>query len=119
MVITKEGIELVAQDVLWWPERRVWNSRDKDMRYRACFGAPSEIVADIWNRIVAHGPIDSGGKPKHLLWALIHLKVYSTVETQYALVGWLSKWSWYFVKRIAELSEDVISLDNKFDGLNR
>ena len=124
MVVTKEGIELVAKEVLRWPERRKWNARDKDMRFKACFGASTEIVADIWNRIVARGPIEeSGGEPKHLLWALVHLKVYSTVETHCALVGWpsgktFSKWSWYFVKRIAELKDDLISLDNRFGGLD-
>ena len=100
----------------------MWKAKDKDMRFKACFGASAEIVADIWNRIKVHGPIASGGEPKHLLWALIHLKVYSTVETHCALVGWpcsrtFAKWSWYFVERIAELKDDLISLDNRFGGL--
>ena len=57
-----------------------------------------------------------------MLWALVHLKVYSTVEIHCSIVGWpsaktYSKWSWYFVKRIAELKDEIISLDNRFDGL--
>ena len=121
-MITKDSIELVAKGVLRWPERRKWNSQEMDRRFRACFGAPGSIVADIWNRIEARGPIQSGGEPKHLLWALVHLKVYSTVEIHCSIVGWpsaktYSKWSWYFVKRIAELKDEIISLDNRFDGL--
>eukprot|EP00536_Pseudo-nitzschia_multiseries_P010470 jgi/Psemu1/26047/gm1.26047_g len=71
-----EEIEEIAKETLGWPERRKWNSID-------------------------NGPIESGGGPKHLLWALIHLK-----------------WAWYFVRRIAELKDELISLDNIFNGLN-
>ena len=81
------------------------------------------MVADLWNKIRLQGPIESGGKPKHLLWALVHLKVYSTLEIHCALVAWPSaktfaKWSWYFVKNISELKDEVISLDQRFDGLD-
>ena len=41
-------------------------ARDKDTRFKSCFGASAEIVADIWNRILLHhGLITSGGEPKH------------------------------------------------------
>eukprot|EP00536_Pseudo-nitzschia_multiseries_P002194 jgi/Psemu1/183021/e_gw1.29.19.1 len=118
-----EEIEEIAKEVLGWPKCRKWNSRDMDRRFRSCFGCPSSVVVTIWNRILAHGPIKSGGGPKHLLWALIHLKVYSTVEIHCSIVGWpsattFSKWAWYFVRRIAELKDELISLDNRFDGLN-
>ena len=123
-MITKESIELVAKDSLRWPEGRKWKTKDKDRRFRACFGAPSNIVAALWNLIVARGNIDeSGAHPKHLLWALVHLKTYSTIEIHCSIVGWPSaktfaKWSWYFVERLSELKDDVISLDNRFDGID-
>ena len=121
-MITNSTIESIAKEVLSWPERRQWNTRDKDRRFKACFGASSDIVAELWNRIEASGPIEEG-EPKHLLWALIHLKVYSTVEIHCSIVGWpssktFSKWAWYFVKRIAELKDEIISLGNRFDGLD-
>ena len=123
MALSEEDIELVAQTTLGWPENRKWNSKDKEIRFRSCFGAPSKIVANLWNRINDNGEIESGGRPKHLLWALIHLKVYSTIEIHCAIVGWpsrkiFSKWSWYFVEKIAELKDSVIRLDDRFDGLN-
>eukprot|EP00536_Pseudo-nitzschia_multiseries_P002741 jgi/Psemu1/6213/gm1.6213_g len=106
-MITEETIERVAREVLRWPERRKWNSRDAIRRFKACFGASGTIVADVWNRIVDQEPIESGGEPNHLLWALIHLKVYSTT---------FSKWAWYFIEWIADLKDAVICLGNRFDG---
>jgi len=117
-----EAIELVARETLGWSENRRWNTKDKDKRFKACFGASSTIVAELWNRIQARG-IDSAARPKHLLWALVHLKVYSTEEIHCSIVGWPStktfaKWAWYFVELIAELRDDVIRLEDRFDGLN-
>ena len=122
VVLDKKAIELVAKDTLGWPERRQWNAVDKDSRFSSCFGASSKVVADLWNRIESRG-IESGGKPKHLLWALIHLKVYSSIEIHCAIVGWPSrttfaKWSWYFVERMSDLEDDIIILDDRFEGLD-
>ena len=120
--MNEEIIELAAKQTLRWPESRKWNAKDKDRRFRSCFGAPSDVVAHLLNRIIAHGEIETGGKPKHLLWALVFLKVYSTEEIHCSIVGWpsaksFSKWSWYFVGRISDLKDEVISLDNRFEGL--
>eukprot|EP00536_Pseudo-nitzschia_multiseries_P008751 jgi/Psemu1/21310/gm1.21310_g len=105
-MITEETIERVAREVLRWPERRKWNSRDVVRRFKPCFGASGTIVV-----------------ADHLLWALICLKVYSTVEIHCSTTGWpfaktFSKWAWYFIERIADLKDDVICLGNRFDGLN-
>lgn len=121
-MVSSEGVELVAQEVLRWPDNRRWNSKDKDQRFVGCFGASSVVVAELWNMIKNDGEITSGGRLKHLLWALIHLKVYSTVEIHCSIAGWPSrttfaKWAWYFVERIAKLKDDVICLDNRFDNL--
>ena len=121
--MNKEYIELIAKETLCFPDNRRWNIKDKGRRFRACFGAPSEVVANLWNRIQSHRQIETGGKPKHLLWALVFLKVYSTSEILCSIVGWPSvktftKWSWYFVERIAELKDDIIKLENPFEGLD-
>jgi len=121
-MVTAETIEIVAKETLGWSENRKWNTKDKDRRFKACFGASSSIVAELWNRIRARG-IESGAKKKHLLWALIHLKVYSSEEIHCSIVGWpsaktFSKWAWYFVRKIADLKDDVIRLENRFDGLD-
>eukprot|EP00536_Pseudo-nitzschia_multiseries_P000808 jgi/Psemu1/1811/gm1.1811_g len=82
-------------------------------------GIPETSLGDLKHR----GPIESGEEPNHLLWALIHLKVYLTVEIHCSITGWpsaktFSKWAWYFIERIADLKDDVICLGNRFDGLN-
>ena len=121
------AVEEVAKKVLRWPSHRMWNANDKHRKFRSIFGASSGVVADIWNRIVEKnaGDFDQpGAEPKHLLWALVFLKCYSTEEIHCALVGWPStntfrKWSWYFVKKIKDLKYDVIKLSKRFDGYGK
>ena len=120
-MIDSKTVKLVAKETLQWNERRKWNSRGKE-RFRACFGASSSIVAALWNKI-SKQQIQCGGELKHLLWVLVFLKVYSTVEIHCSIVGWpsdksFSKWLWYFVEKIAALKDEVIHLDNRFEGLD-
>ena len=119
--MNKDYIEIAAKETLCFPKRRKWNTSDKDRQFRACFGAPSIVVADLWNRIRARREIAPGGKPQHLLWALVLLKAYSTSELLCLIVGWplvktFTKWAWYFVERISELKDDVIKLEERFEG---
>jgi hypothetical protein len=123
MIIDADDIELWAQKVLRWPTSLKWKQVNRNGRFRSVFGAGSAVVADVWNRIEADGEILKGGEPKHLLWALVLLKVYQSDEVHCALVGWPSaptfrKWAWYFVKRISMLKDDIIILGNRFDGLD-
>jgi hypothetical protein len=121
-IIDANGIEIWAQQVLRWPDKRKWTS-ESNMRFRSVFGAGSAVVADVWNRIEADGEILKGAEPKHLLWALVLLKVYQSDEVHCALVGWPSvptfgKYAWYFIERIADLKDDIIKIENRFDGLD-
>ena len=52
---------------------------------KSFFGASGCVIAEIWNQIKE--TIKDGTEPKHLLWALIFLKVYSTEEVHCAIVG--------------------------------
>jgi hypothetical protein len=120
-IIDANGIEIWAQQVLRWPVQRKWTS-ESNMRFRSVFGAGSAVVADVWNRIEADGEISKGAEPKHLLWALVLLKVYQSDEVHCALVGWPSvptfrKWAWYFIERISKLKDDIIKIENRFEGL--
>ena len=110
---------VVVRDVLDMKEKR---QQLEDETCRSFFGAPVVVIATLWNRLIPL--IDmSGSKPKHLLWALVFLKVYSTTMVHCRIVGWpdaktFRKWSWYFVELIAALKPDVIVLDRRFDNFN-
>jgi hypothetical protein len=126
MNVTQEAIDALeetARVTVGWPDTRLWESRDKDARFRSLFGASSTIVAEIWHRI--EGTVaaeDPNAKQKHLLWALVFLKVYATSEEVHcAIVGWphvqtFRKYSWYFVEKFFDLQNDVIIWKNRFDG---
>jgi hypothetical protein len=111
-----DAIEQTAKDLLRWPNNRKWDSVDKDERFRALFGAPSVVIAEIWQRLVPM--VEEKTYRKHLLWGLVFLKVYSTEEVHCALVGHPTKKdfrqkSWHIVEMIAGLKESVILLDNR------
>jgi hypothetical protein len=65
---------------------------------------------------------DPNAERKHLLWALVFLKVYATEEIHCAIAGWpnadtFRKYSWYFVRKISELEDvEVIVWHSRFDG---
>jgi hypothetical protein len=120
MKVTKQAInaiEQTAKEVIRWPDNRKWDSVDKDERFRALFGAPSVVIAEIWQRLIPM--IEEKTNRKHLLWGLLFLKVYSTEEVHCAIVGHPTKKefrqkSWHIVEMIAGLKESVIILDNRF-----
>jgi hypothetical protein len=126
MNVTQEAIntiEEVARVTLGWPKHRRWESTDKDARFKSLFGASSTIVAEIWHRIEETvAAEDPNAERKHLLWALVFLKVYATSEEVHcAIVGWphvqtFRKYSWYFVEKMFDLQSDVIVWGNRFNG---
>ena len=120
MIISAAAAEEIARNTANFPTNRKWNSKDLDKRFRSIFGASSELVANLWNRI-DDGGLEAGAGPEHLLWGLVFLKVYSAEEAHCAIAGWpaaktFRKWSWYFVEKIASLKPEVIVLGNRFDG---
>ena len=120
--VTSELIELVAQEVLCWPNNRKWKTKDKDVRFGSFFGANSIVITDLWNRINNRG-LAEGCHPKHLLWGLLLLKVCGTEEMSCSIVGWpmtktFLKWAWHIVKKTSSLKNELIQLDNRFDGLD-
>jgi len=67
------------------------------------FGVSSLVCYSIWESIYEKLPYSS--KPKHLLWALIFLKNYSTEKVHSIIAGCdvktFRKWSWEYVGYIA------------------
>jgi hypothetical protein len=121
-----DAIEEAARDTTRWPKGKLWESHDFDRRFLALFGASPIVVAELWERIE---PSINGdevrfhcAKRKHLLWALVFLKVYGVNEyANCAIVGWpdvktFRVWSWYFVEKLFDLQDDVIVWGNRFQG---
>ena len=80
-------------------------------------GTTYEVAAELWNLIdpVTHCDKFSGAHPKHLFWSLLFLKNYCTEPVLIRVVGFvdkktLQKWVWIFVRAIADLKPDVVSL---------
>lgn len=118
MIVSEEVMAAVAAEVLEFPQARRYSQAMKDKKIRGHFGASIAIITAIWNEIEAS--VDApGAMPKHLLWALVFLKIYASEEVHCRLVGWTDsdtfrKWSWYFVEKIADLKDTIIVFDNRF-----
>jgi DDE superfamily endonuclease len=122
-VLSADGMSNAAREALGMPLNKVFVADKENKVFRGFFGAPVEVVADIWNRILPliHDEYKASAKPKHLLWALVFIKIYSTEEVHCRIVGWpdpktFRKWSWYFLQKIANMKDDVILLDNRLQG---
>lgn len=117
MIIAAEAMAQVAREVLSMPNR---NKKAEDKTFRGFFGAPISIITDIWNKLALEQNLEDAAKPKHLLWSLVFLKVYSTEEVHCRIVGWpdpktYRKWScWYFLEQISGLQAQTIKLSNRF-----
>ena len=54
-------------------------------RFRALFGVAPTVCAEAWELV--HRKLPRNAHPKHLLWALLFLKVYATEHTNSILTG--------------------------------
>lgn len=74
-----------------------------DRRFRGLFGTTPLVCARLWELVLENVP--PAGRPKHLLWALLFLKVYAIEHVNAALVHsdekTFRKWSWEFVQLLS------------------
>jgi len=74
-------------------------------RFRAIFGVSPLVCSIVWNKL--DGSVCRRARPKHLLWALLFLKVYASEHNNRVLVNAdeksFRKWAWRFVKYVANL----------------
>jgi hypothetical protein len=120
--VTEGKMQEIAIDVLSLPS---WNAAEEDRIFRGFFGASIGVITTLWNLVepLIDGAHMRGAQPKHLLWALVLVKVYSTEDVHRRIVGWpdsktYRKWSWYFLDLAASLRDDVIELDKRLDGVD-
>jgi hypothetical protein len=86
------------------------NAAQKEHRqFRSLFGCSPEVVAEIWYRIAPRGgeiSLRKGAEPRHLLWALLFMKVYANEDVLCSMVGGVDDktfcfWTKYFIRIIA------------------
>ena len=74
--------------------------------FRALFGITPYICSMLWAKCI--GQLSNGAEPKHLLWTLTFLKVYSTESVHCVLFGTtektFQKWVCCFIGIISDLS---------------
>ena len=87
-----EAVEDTARETVGFPDypQRDWNSKDKEEQFVSLFGAQPKVIAGLWELI--KNDVNDGILLKHLLWALIFLKIYAPNEEAHcAMVGWPTK----------------------------
>jgi len=101
--------------------RSMLENAPKEMRrdFSSLFGTKVEVVFIVWQKLTSTGNMPHGGKPKHLLWALLFLKTYATETIMLRIIGsgggvqnrtTLRKWVWLFVHAIESLKPLVVKL---------
>ena len=111
-MIDNIAVEAVAREVIQWPASKKWTPNTADAVFRGYFGAPVSIVAEIWNMI--EYSLTENEQVKHLLWALVFLKTYSTELVHCGMVGWpdaktFRKWTWHMLFTTCAMTLHVIS----------
>ena len=117
-IVDDTAMAQVARDVLG----RRNEAKDDNETFRGFFGAPIHVLSRLWN-LIAPAVDLPGAEPKHMLWALVFVKVYSTEAVHRRIVGWpdaktYRKWCWYMLEKIASTKAEVIQLDKRFEKWN-
>lgn len=92
------------------------SSKVEARQFKAHFGCLPERCAQLWNLIqttqVAAAVVPKG-RPKHLLWALLWLKMCNTDEACSGMCRCdektFRKWYWKFVIAISKLKQRIVS----------
>lgn len=79
-------------------------------RFKSLFGVSPKVCSDLWDLLASTRPTNA--KPKHMLYALLFLKVYPIERGQAEVQAQCDRrtfmtWSWTFVKLIAALDNVV------------
>ena len=86
--------------------------RKEMMNFRAFFGASPANCSFLWGKLEQHLLVGHG-RPEHLLWALMQLKVYSHEKVMANLAcvhpDTFTEWAFYYIERIAKLKPDFVS----------
>lgn len=103
MRITPERVEIIAESII--------NKKCNSRRFRASFGTSPYVCASTWNKLFDEKALPDHAQPKHILWALLFLKVYASEHILASMCACdektLRKWVWAMVEKMADL--EVVS----------
>ena len=82
-------------------------------RFRENFGTSPLICSITWSFLVLTSSVPRGGRPEHLLWALMFLKTYATTNVLSSIAKVDEKtvrlWIWRFVEAISYITDQIVS----------
>lgn len=85
-------------------------------RWKEHFGIRPRLIAHIWDTLLDKTMLlEIGASKKHLLWALMFLRLYLTEKVNCSLAGCLDEgtfrgWCWRFIDELAALAPSLVSL---------
>jgi hypothetical protein len=102
---------------LIWRSNAVRQRKRALRKFRSFFGTSPENCTTIWGMIASRDDltalIPKNAKPKHILWALMFLKLYDATEVLSSIADvsekTYTKWQWIFVKAIFSCMDDLVS----------
>ena len=106
-----KAFEIAAEDLIGDS-----NPSQSHQKYVAHFGVDSLVTAKIWD--MTKPSLPTKVKPKHLLWALMFMKVYNS---ELVLASWAGvtpktyrKYCWMIIEAIAKQVRNVVSSKKTF-----
>jgi hypothetical protein len=115
MTVKASAFLQLGMQIMGWTKRKEITQR---RRFKSHFGATPEKCSTVWRLLCQSTakqglPYDQIGKPEHLLWGLMLLKMYGTEITMAAKVGTdektFCKRLWQVVEAIATLAKHLVS----------
>lgn len=106
-VLTGNDFRALSWDMI----KRAHHDRGDKEDFKSLFGISPNMAAVVWN--ICDFPPGTTGR--HLLWALLFLKVYGTEMTLLTLIGGkvcrttFRKWIWIVIEAIAAQAPSVVS----------
>ena len=101
-----------ARDI--WSRSEARSIATEEEEFRGFFGCPLWVFVTIWHMLEEDQLLPEDGRIQHMLWALMFLKIYSSVRSLCALAGGVDKntfmkWVWQFIEAIEALEDRVVS----------
>ncbi len=111
MPLSKEDFELLADETILHRRGRQLRRRLRNRRFRAGLGVSSYVCSWYWNQLEKQKLLPKGFQPKHFLWTLLFLKLYSSESVHASICDCdettFRKWVWIGLKVIGDL--DLVS----------